>query len=216
MIPQRLHSREIIFTAEDAAAYCDLLVAKEPSIRFLRELTAPEDLAKTKPSVGPVAHIRQAGGTRVEMFFPYPGWDADWELNDRGNGWTRASSSQTWPNGYWWNPSSGPLENSRKLPDGRVIRYLGDGIIVFRARYSHPEELRRVDALLRLVSKVATRKGLQRFVITTPEEPPHIFTSGRLYWAGHHAIAWARHSPDRYLACRILGDGRVLGWRPLD
>lgn len=215
MIRQNLRSRDVIFTAEDEAAFCDLLLAREPNTRFVRTVNVGESLDQMPAFTG-VEHIRDVGANRADIFFPGPNWKPQWELTRLKSGWTLTSESYTWPNGYWWGLKPQKPDHPLKLPDGRIVHCVGSGTIVFRARASHPVELRRVDALLRLVSKVATRKGLQRFEITAPEKPPHIFEKGRLYWAGHHAIAWARQSPDRYLACQILGDGRVLGWRPLD
>ena len=159
------------------------------------------------------------GGSYADsILFTHDGWSLELERKQRNSGrdsWGFADHSWTWPNGYWWWIMGGKPASQLRLPDGRIVQYISGSDIVFRARAAHPEEVRLVESLLRPISRLATRR-MQRFELTSPEKPPQFFERGSLYWAGHHAVAWARESPDRYLACQTLGDGRVFGWRPLD
>jgi len=218
MIRQFLRSREVVFAKGDEAAYSEILASKQPGIRFVRQFPNSEAWAEPKPLVLPHTSIHDVGSDRAEMLFSRDGWSLDLQrtlLQSGMHSWGIADASWTWPNGYWWWIKGDKPPIRLRLPDGRVIQYIGGSDIVFRARASQLDEVRLIESLLRPIVKLTTRK-MQLFELSAPEKPGVVCNTPDRYWMGHHAVAWARESPDRYLACQKLGDGRVFGWRPLD
>jgi len=218
VIRQFLRSRAVVFTEADEVAYCDMLVSRQPGIRFVREVSTSEAWAEAKPEVQPHMRVHDVGSDRVDILFTYDGWSLKLEREQRKSGresWGFADHSWTFPNGYWWWIKGGKPASRLRLPDGRVVEYISGSDIVFRARASQPDELRLIESLLRPIAKLTTRQ-MQLFELSAPEKPSVVCNTPDRYWVGHHAVAWARESPDRYLACQKLGDGRVFGWRPLE
>lgn len=219
MTPQYLRGREFVLALEDERELCRILRSKAPGIRFVRDLTHDEKYGAAKPVVNVSEDIEDIGGQSARMFFVDDKWQYELKrerihLSDYLV-WTETAETRTWPNGYWRGLGNGAKIRRHRLPSGKTYECMSGGEIVFRARKSKPDELKMIQGLLRQIGKVA-RNHVRQIELSEPAIPSQDIRGGRVEWIGHHAAAWARAAPDRYLACNHLGNGRVFGYRPLD
>jgi hypothetical protein len=218
MIPQNLLRRYIAFTREDEDAWCDLLIARFPLVRFVPELTYDEAHSPDPPPIRVFRHINECVGGNVDFFFAPPGWTLvyDWHTSTGRHFWSMSSRSLFWPNGYWWRCKRKEGRGDWGDPEPPFINR---GDIVFRARMHFPEELKTIRAAMRLTTKVATNK-LAQLRIDDPGWPVRLAEKGKGFdlWAGHHALEWARQDPGRVVG--PLRDHRdrtmYCAYRPLD
>lgn len=212
---QFFRGKEIAFMPEDEEAYCQLLRQKAPGIRFVDDLNYKEVAAGLAPGHPAHRSVAACGLVVIILFAPSEDWQPEYRQVDTslGRRWSLRYPSHL--HGRWWrtrpNAYGGREPAAYKGP--RSPPGLGPARLYFSGQKDDPEQVRLAGELIRLVSRVATNKLL--FVRTERDEPPVPVLRGGMTWAGHHAVAWARQSPDRILGWTPVG-AHSYGYRPLD
>lgn len=212
---QTLPGREIILHPEDERVFDALLHQREPLLRYIAPLSHEEMHSHARPKRQVFRSTGECDKFQLDIVFADgDDWQPDWKWVQKDSLSYWALSNRGFPNGVWWRTRIAPLRDVTAYK-GRPLEGLGQGQIYFRALSDEPEQVKRVQRLLRLIPKVASNRLQQVF---TEREAAPILTDGPggQVWIGHHALAWARESPDRLLGWSKRPNGNSFGFRPLD
>jgi hypothetical protein len=200
MLPedQMLPGRLTIWTADDLAAWSDLLRKAFPQVLFHEEFR--HDLAERNPEKPPTVVFRQSLADirhgMGQILIPAPGWRPELIV-------APGESSPYWRwsepphiSGCYGGRGSGGLVDIQMPGPHRHSQRISPCDVYFRYHRHDLEAKAMVQKALRLINKMATNKLLLCDEKTLVVKRPVV--SG-MYWAGHHAIRWCLGDPRRTL-----------------
>ena len=195
--------RHFVFSREDAAAFSELLRDAFPDVRFFDAPTQREIASEnpTPPELHILRSLADARQPQVDIQFD-PHWKPQWKPPGAANWWVLMAAP--WPSGEV-DLGGGVFQNRDGPP------HMAGGYVYFRCEPGNKAHASLASKALRLISKIATNR--YQAVRYPSYEVIWSLDKGGLFWLGHHAIRWARESPDRLLH---YSSHQKIGYRPLD
>jgi hypothetical protein len=205
----------LVFTQEDLSILGEKLEKTFPDLYFSDELDHVTKYGVGRPESEFSRHLKDCRWSEVSLLFgaPGPNWEyvrvpngpvlKVWILRDRGypNGEMHRASFQ--PRG--WPDMPRPFKN----------KVVGASDIVVRAFKDQPEQVRKIEKVLRLAKKIAVTNKCRWYAFEGAERYPKRDEDANDQWVGPEALAWVRAQPGRILATSHAGH-RPLALMPRD